>query len=179
MVSGKEETIRFTYGLGIGLVSSDVMNKDGSFTNIQLIEAVEDNAIDTYETDFYFPSEDQKNRVVTKALAFKTNDLVKNKLTESYKALAQENGLIQVLGDDVQIQYVFRQDDLVRVDLNDAFIEFVNESPELEDARIQNLVNTLCRYYQGTQGVILTIDDQRYESDNRKIEPEEVIKPAY
>lgn len=178
-VSGDDETIRFSYAVGIGLVSSDVVNEDGSLTNIQSIEQIEEDVRDSYETAFYFPSQDQKNHIVTKSLEFQTNDAVKNKLTEAYKQLAEDNGFITVLGEEVQIQYVFREDDLVRLDLNDAFIDFVNESPEVENARIQNLVNTLCKYYRGTEGVILTINDQRYESANRKIEPDEILKPAY
>ncbi|KAF5044283.1 Sporulation and spore germination [anaerobic digester metagenome] len=99
-------------------------------------------------------------------------------MTLAYLEQAKAKGLIPVLEDKTKIQFLYLNQDIVQVDLNDSFITQQNDSPELENARIQSLVNTLCQYYQA-KGVQLTINDQRYESNQRKIEPTEVLTPVY
>ncbi len=176
-VSTGTEKIRFTYAVGVGLVSNDVIQSNGSLSNIIRTDKITDEARDVYPIDFYYPNSDGQVTVARQDVQFKTNDATKDKLAEVYKSVAASKGYTPVLGDKTQIQYIFSKDNIVHADFNQAFIDFINQSPELENKRIESLVDTLCSFY-GADGLILTINDQRYESQNRKIEPTEILKPV-
>lgn len=177
-VSTGAEKILFTYAVGAGLVSNDVINPDGSLGNIVEVARIIDDARDVYSMDFYFPGKNGEVYLVSRDVEFKTNEASKDKLTEVYKDIAAKQGYLPVLGAKTQIKYIFSKDGIVHVDLNEAFIEFINQTPALEDQRLGSLVDTICSFY-GAEGLILTINDQRYESVNRKIEATQILRPLY
>ena len=177
-ISTGSEKIRFTYAVGLGLVSNDVIKADGSLINIVQLLGIKEDAKDIYNIDFYFPVKAGGTSLMEQNVEFYTNDATKDKLTEVYKTLGEKPGNNPVMGPKTQIQFIFSQDNIVHVDLNQAFIDFINETPKMEEQRLESLVNTLCKLYSA-DGMILTINDQRYESLNRKIEPTEVLKPLY
>lgn len=177
-VSNQTETVLFTYAVGIGLVSNDFINPDGTLTNIVSFDGLKENVRDTYYFPLYFPKTGGGYELVSTKVDYMTNDATKDLMTLAYLEQAKAKGLIPVLEDKTKIQFLYLNQDIVQVDLNDSFITQQNDSPELENARIQSLVNTLCQYYQA-KGVQLTINDQRYESNQRKIEPTEVLTPVH
>lgn len=177
-VSTGTEKILFTYAVGIGLVSNDVINADGSLTNIVQMARIIDGAQDLYSVDFYYPSKTKEVYLVTQDLPFNTNDSTKDKLTTMYKEIAKKQKYDLVIGDKTQIQFIFSRDNIVHMDLNNTFIDFINAAPELENQRLESLVNTICSFYKA-DGLILTIDNQRYESANKKIETTQILTPLY
>ncbi len=177
-VTNGTERIQFTYAVGIGLVSNDRINPDGTLTNIVRFAGLKELATDDYPMEFFFPGRDGNFRRIPETIQFGTNEMVKDRMTEVYQLLAEEKDQIPVLGEKTKIQYLFKDNNLLHVDLNEAFITSVDRAPELEDERIQCLVNTLSSFYQA-EGVILTINDQRYESANRKIESDEILVPTF
>lgn len=177
-VTNGTERIQFTYAVGIGLVSNDRINPDGTLTNIVRFAGLKELATDDYPMEFFFPGRDGNFRSIPETIQFGTNEMVKDRMTELYQLLAEEKDQIPVLGEKTKIQYLFKDNNLLHVDLNEAFITSVDRAPELEDERIQCLVNTLSSFYQA-EGVILTINDQRYESANRKIESDEILVPTF
>lgn len=172
------EKILFTYAVGVGLVSNDVIKPDGSLTNIVHLVRIKEDARDSYTIDFFFPAKTGGTTLVPQNVEFNTNDATKDKLTEVYKDIAAKQGYEAVMGAKTQIQFIFSQDNIVHVDLNQAFIDFINQTPQLEEQRLNCLVDTLCKLYSA-DGMILTINDQRYESLNRKIEPTEILTPLF
>lgn len=177
-VSTGTEKILFTYAVGVGLVSNDVINPDGSLTNIVQLAQITDAAQDIYSVDFYFPSKAKEVYLITQDVSFNTNDATKDKLTAVYKEIAKKQNYDPVIGEKTQIQFIFSRDNIVHMDLNNAFIDFINATPALENQRLESLVDTICSFYKA-DGLILTINNQRYESVSRKIETTEVLKPLY
>ena len=177
-VSRGDERVLFTYAVGIGLVSNDLLNPDGTKTNIVQFSGMKEKATDDYKIELFFPSEEGNTKKVEATLNFLTNESLKDRLTQVYGIEAEANHFTPVLGENTKIQYILTEHNTVRVDLNAAFISSVNQTPDLENVRIQSLVDTLCSIYQ-VDGVMLSINDQRYESDHRKIEVDEVLTPSY
>lgn len=177
-VSKGAEKVLFTYAVGIGLVSNDLVHPDGSKTNIVHYAGLEERITDDYKVDLFFPGKDGTIKNVEAKLDFLTNESLKDRLTQVYEIQAKANDLTPVLGENIKIQYILKEPNLVHVDLNEAFITSVNQTPELESVRIQCLVDTLSSFYQ-VDGVTLSINDQRYESDHRKIEVGEVLNARY
>lgn len=176
LVSTMDEQVLFTYAAGLGLVSNDIIHEDGSRTNIVHYTGLKDGVKDSYDINFHFPGGDGLVSA-TRRVEFATNDSTREQLTAAYKAIAAEEDFTEVMGPDAQIQYIYLEDGMVHLDLNQAFVDYINEAPELEEIRLQALVDTLAGYYR-VEGVKLTVNDQRYESLNRKIEPEELLKPT-
>lgn len=176
LVTTEDEKVLFTYAVGLGLVSNDIIQPDGSLTNIVQLSGFSEKVKDSYDITFYFPM-DNGLTSVTRSVDFATNDSTREQLTTTYKAIAAEEGVTEVMGPDAQIQYIYLEEGLVHLDLNQAFVDYINQAPELENQRLEALVNTLAGYYR-VDAVKLTINDQRYESLNRKIEPDELLTPT-
>lgn len=176
MVSTGEEQVLFTYAAGVGLVSNEIIHEDGSRSGIVSFSGLKDGVKDSYDITFYFPGSDGLVSV-TRQVEFATNDSTREQLTAAYKAIAAEEGFTSVMGPDAQIQYIYLEDGLVHLDLNQAFLDHINADPELEEVRLKALVDTIAGYYRA-RGVRLTVNDQRYESLNRKIEPDELLLPT-
>lgn len=177
-VSKGAEKVLFTYAVGIGLVSNDLLHPDGTKTNIVQYDGMEERITDDYNVELFFPGKDGTVKNVEAKLDFLTNESLKDRLTQVYEIQAKANDLTPVLGENIKIQYILKKPNLVHVDLNEAFITSVNQTPELESVRIQCLVDTLSSFYQ-VEGVTLSINDQRYESEHRKIEVGEVLTASY
>lgn len=178
MVSNSQETVRFTYALGLGLVSNDIVAEDGTLTNIVHFDGLLEEADDRYDISLFFPAEDGSYIEEILPARFRTNDASKDVITQGYKDLAQTMGHAPVFGGTALIQYIYLEEEVARVDLNDGFIAYVNEVPDKESAMIQSLVNTISKYY-GVAGVILTVNDQRYESAQLKFDLLEVLRPDF
>lgn len=176
LVTLENEQVLFTYAIGIGLVSNDIIAQDGSLENIIHYAGHQEGVLDTYDIRFFYPQRGELVSVVRK-VGFSTNDATREKVSLAYKNIAIEEGYTPVLGPDAQIQYIFLENNIVQADLNQAFVDYINLEPELENIRLQALVDTLALHYRA-DGVKLSVNDQRYESKNRKIEADEILRPT-
>ncbi len=174
LVTGGENPVRFTYALGLGLVSADVIKIDGTTVNLLTYDGMIEDATDDYVVELFFPSDDGSFIAHPAPVSFRTNDAAKDVITRAYQEVAATHGYRPVLDRGALIQYIYLEEDIARVDLNDAFIHWMDEDPQWESFRVASLVNTIVRY-TGASGVILSVNDQRYESAQLKFELTEVL----
>lgn len=118
---------------------------------------------------FYFPEGTGKYSEFEKEIFFDTNDVTRTELKDSYVAIAKAQGKPFVLNEESRIQFLFIKDGAVHMDLNDAFINYVNSHPEEEKGILAALIKTMTELYK-TDRLYLTVNDQRYESNSLKIE---------
>lgn len=158
---------KYYFALDRGLVS--IVDEDGNY----LLNFVGANKIspEIYKIDLYYPN----NKLVSGQIELMTNDSPRKKITEIYKNSLVSGG-INVLGGESEIQYLYILDGIVYIDLNEGFINYINNNSQYENEILVSLTNTLCKFYNG-RALSITINDQRYESSKQKIEKYEYLLP--
>lgn len=163
------------YAPGIGLVKSVWVSNEGGDEVSSSLRAIEENAVLIQNVDFFYPNiEDNQYYYKTKQVKFKTNDITRIILANAYKEPVGEV-LGRVFSPGTQINSLYlNQDNRVYIDLNKAFVTEMNAGSLYESMILQSLANTFGRYY-GVEEVLLTIDDQLYESGHIAFEKGEAI----
>ncbi|GEM_PF-5838430 len=156
----------YTFSLGKGL--TNFRDNSGNYMNLEEVRNGEPEKVDI---TFWYPENNSKKMT----LQFFTNDSMREILTEKYSEVPE--GFIPVLGDGSRIQYIYLENGIVRIDLNQEFETYAGKDPEKEDGIIKSLAKTVCSVY-GAEGMSLTINDGRYESPRKKIETYEIIIPG-
>lgn len=160
------------YSVGLGHVAS--IYKDGEYEVKTLLEKIIKGPLEE-NIRFYYPLEDGTGSVYKdKKIKFSTNDKIENILAEGFKN-PENKTLINILSDDATINSLKldKTNNIVRVDLNQNFLK-ENEKfgSTLEYDIIQNLVNTLGKYYE-VDKVSITIDGKEYSSGHLLLEPDD------
>lgn len=150
-------------------IVDDNGNYKGSPVTILEFKSLMYNQSEKVPVKFYFPESDGKYSEVIKDLYFDTNDITRSELKDSYVSIAESQGKQRVLTDDSRIQFLFIKDGSVHLDLNDAFINYVNKHPDEEKRILTALIKTITEFYKSNR-LYLTVNDQRYESNSLKIE---------
>lgn len=158
----------FEIGKGLVLIT------DAEGNEITKLMEIRSGQKETKEIILYYPG----GKEVKTTLGFNLNDTAKNLITNAYREKALESNSMEVLGLSSSIQYIYRKDNILYVDLDESFIDYINSVKDKEDEILQSLTNTLLRFY-GADALSITINDQRYESDSKKIEKFEYLVPKY
>lgn len=154
------------YAKGVGLVKS--VFKAGTDEISSSLERVEENASLTQEISFYYPNLDEdKYYSLPTSVEFKTNDITRKLLENTYKSPRvdlSQYGLGNVFSENTKINYLYLgKNDMVYLDLNQAFLDELNAGAYYESMILQSITNTFGQYY-GVEQVKITIDGKNYES---------------
>lgn len=172
---GVHSTIVDYYAPGVGLVKSVWVSNEGGDKVSSSLRAIEENAVLVQNLDFFYPDiENNQYNYKTKQVSFKTNEITRNVLAAAYKEpVGGKLGRVLSSGTNINSLYL-NKDNRLYIDLNKAFLTEMNAGSLYESMILQSIANTFGRYY-GVQEVILTIDDQLYESGHIAMEKGEVI----
>lgn len=165
------------YAIGTGLVKT-VYQANGMEVSSSL-KSIEENSTNTQMIQFYFPDLDsEKIYYKTKGVLFKTNDSTDSVLEEAYKEAAGES-LGDVFTTNTAIRSLTLDDEnIVRLDLNSAFMAEMNAGTAYEAAILQSITNTFCLYYNAEE-LILTVEGKPYESGHIMMEKNQSISANY
>lgn len=187
-LTNDQETLDYHYGKNLGLLRlvrlpagpkpDSEFNPTTAENGISVMEFIgrEEQVTDDYLIKFFFPEVSGGFTFLEKELKFRTNDITREMLGDLYAATALAEGKQAVIPEGGAIQFLFKLDDAVYVDLNKAFVEHVNSHPDQEEAIVKALIKTMAGFY-GVDKAYLSIDDQRYESNQTKIEKGTALSP--
>lgn len=119
---------------------------------------------------FFYPDiDDERLHYKERDVEFKTDDIARTILENSYKEVLQDTQSI-VLTESTKINYLYLNNDgMVYIDLNKAFLTEMNAGSGYESQILQSLAATFGSYY-GVNRVVLTIDGGNYESGHIVLE---------
>ena len=159
----RDKTIEY-YAPGVGLVKSVWISGETGDEVSSSLSKIEENVSLVQNMDFFYPNvEEGQYYYKTRQVSFKTNDITRKVLETAYKEPVS-GGLGKVFSPNTKINSLYlNQDNRVYIDLNKAFITEMNAGAGYEGMILQCIANTFGRYY-GVQEVILTVDNQPYES---------------
>ncbi len=162
------------YAKDIGLVKS-VLNT-GEMEVSSSLSKIEENFSLIQKINFYYPNiNDDKIYYESKDIGFKTNDITKQALEKAYKEVALNN-LGKTFTTNTKINSLYlNKDNMVHIDLNNAFLKEMNAGAQYEKKILQSIVNTFGQYYN-SEKVVLTIDNKLYESGHIAMKKGEYFK---
>ncbi len=142
------------------------------------LSSIEENTGFTQNVRFYYPNIDDGLYYYKDVdVSFKTNDITRKILCNVYKE-PLEGGNIQigkVFSSNTEINSLYlNEDGMVYIDLNRAFLQEMNAGAGYEAMILQSIANTFGGYYN-TEKVILTIDNELYESGHIAFQKGEYI----
>ncbi|NLF28113.1 MAG: GerMN domain-containing protein [Clostridiales bacterium] len=159
------------YAMGVGLVKS--VFRYGDFEVISALAAVEEDAELVRTIRFFYP--DANGETVKSAEApvrFRTNDITRTALERAYRAASP----FPVFSENTRINSLYlNRDGMAYIDLNRAFLDDMNAGSGIEALILQSVANTFGQYY-GVERVLLTIDDELYESGHIALRKGEYLK---
>lgn len=172
---GSHSTTVDYYAPEVGLVKSVFVSNEGGDEVSSSLRAIEENAVLVQNVDFFYPNiEDNQYSYKTRQVSFKTNDITRNVLAAAYKEpVGGTLGSVFSPGTNINSLYL-NKDNRLYIDLNKAFMTEMNAGSLYESMILQSIANTFGRYY-GVEEIILTIDDQLYESGHIALEKGEAI----
>lgn len=174
--SGNDKTIDY-YAKDVGLVKS-VFTSGGSEITSSLSK-IEENVTLTQKISFFYPNvSDDKIYYKDKDISFKTNDITREVIAAAYKESVNSK-LGSVFSPNTKINSLYlNKDGMVYIDLNKAFITDMNAGSGYESMILQSIANTFGKYYN-SEKVILTVDNNLYESGHIIMEKGQYIKVNY
>lgn len=153
------------YAKDVGLIKSVIVSDNK--TKIIVIKEIKKKSPLIEEIEFYYPNYDKK-KILNKIqdVEFSTNDNTERVLTEAYKKISKEYG---VLTKDSEINSILKgMDGTLHINLNKAFTEDMKRKAVHEGMILQSIVNTMGRLYSSEQ-IIFTVDNEDYKSSNIKL----------
>lgn len=161
------------YASGVGLVKSASPGEGGAV--VSALGAIETDVPLVQTVRFYYPNiEDGKLYYVVTDIPFYTNDITRKVLAKAYKE-PPPGALGRVFSSGTEINSLYlNRDGMVYIDLNKAFRQEMNAGAAYEQMILQSVANTFGHYY-GASRVVLTIDNQPYESGHIVLGPGEYL----
>lgn len=162
------------YAEEIGLVYEQT-EIEGSLIESKLAK-IETDTLETISLTVYQPDDQLMglDKIDTE-LALETNEPARMALKELLSGNVEGMDHVFILPDESEINYLFlNKDNIVEADLSDEYISKMNVGAGAEQFFLQGLVNTLAAYY-GVQDVLLTIDEEPYESGHISLEEGQVL----
>ena len=165
------------YAKDFGLVKS-VFNPGESEVTSSLSK-IEENVELVQRISFFYPNiSDSKIYYEGKDISFETNDITKKALEAAYKETVNKDlGLVFSQNTIINSLYL-NQDGMVYIDLNSAFVKEMNAGAGYEGEILQSIANTFGKYYMAER-IILTIDNNLYESGHIAFKKGEYLKVSY
>lgn len=160
------------YAKDLGLVKSVYEVGENGEEISSSLASIEEGVAMTQTVSFFYPNlNDGKIVYQTKALDFYTNDITRDRLATAYQTAAP----VTVFSPNTRINSLYlNQDGMVYLDLSSDFLTEMNAGAELETMMLQSIANTFGNYY-GVERVLLTIDNQRYESGHLALKQGEYL----
>lgn len=174
LTEGPESKTYDYYAKDVGLVKSVFVSGDTEVSS-SLSKIEKDTAL-VQKINFYYPSiEPDKYFYEAKSISFKTNDITRHVLEKAYKEMPKGN-VSKVFSENTKINSLYlNKDGMVYIDLNKAFIDEMNAGASYEAMILQSVANTFGQYYNAER-VILTIDNELYESGHIALDKGEYLK---
>ncbi|MBC3888605.1 hypothetical protein GH810_09820 [Acetobacterium paludosum] len=149
------------YVKDLGLVKSVSKIGENGEEITSSLKSIEEGAVMTQSISFFYPNiNDEKIYYQVKKIDFHTNDITRVTLAAVYK----QDAPFTVFSPNTKINSLYlNQDGMVYIDLSNDYLTEMNAGSELEAMRLQCIANTFGNYY-GVERVLLTIDNQLYES---------------
>lgn len=168
-----DKTIDY-YAKDVGLVKTVFTSNKMEITSS--LSKIEENVSRTQKIKFYFPSAKDDNLYFkNQDVSFKTNDITRNVLENTYKSVVNSAG-VKVLTPNTKINSLYlNTDNMVYLDLNSSFMTELNVGALYEELILQSIANTFGQYY-GTDKVLLTIDNRLYQSGHIGFEKGQYLK---
>lgn len=149
----------------IGLVKTVYIGEDYEVSSA--LSSIEENAAFTQNVRFYYPNIDDGIYYYKDVdIRFETNDITREILCNLYKEPVGGGNIPigKVFSSNTEINSLYlNEDGMVYIDLNRAFLQEMNAGSGYESMILQSITNTFGSYYN-TEKVILTIDNELYES---------------
>lgn len=166
----------YYYAKDIGLVKYVYKSADMEMEVSSSLSGIEENAELTSGIRFYFPNiNDEKLYYTDKEISFRTNDITRELLAQGYKDAATDQ-FSSVLSKNAKINSLYLNNDgMVYIDLSSEFLTEMNAGAAYEQMILQSIANTFGNYY-GSDKVVLTVNNQLYESGHIKLEKGEYLK---
>ncbi|PKM61197.1 MAG: hypothetical protein CVU99_04315 [Firmicutes bacterium HGW-Firmicutes-4] len=160
-VNQPNQNQRDYYVQDLGLVKSVFEVGENGEEISSSLAAIEEGVAMTQAISFYYPNlNNGKIEYQIKPLDFYTNDITRDRLAMAYKT----NAPVPVFSPNTRINSLYlNQDGMVYLDLCRDYLSEMNAGAELETMMLQSIANTFGSYY-GVERVLLTIDNQLYES---------------
>ena len=157
----------------VGLVKR--ISKFDTFEVSSTLSEINKNKEVTQVVSFYYPNLDENKYYFKNVnISLKTNEDVIPKLFENYKNTPSNVGT--VISNNTKINDVYFKDDIIYVDFNEAFVNEMNAGSLYESMILQSVANTFSQYFN-TDKVIITIDDELYESGHVAFKEGEFLTP--
>lgn len=165
------------YAKNVGLVKSVFISSETEITSS--LSKIEENVSLIEKISFFYPNvNDDKIYYKNKDISFKTNDITRQVLESAYKEPINNN-FGKVFSKNTKINSLYlNKDTMVYIDLNKDFVTEMNAGSGYESMILQSIANTFGKYYN-SEKVILTIDDNTYESGHIVMGKWEYIKVKY
>lgn len=163
ITEGKDGTTVDYYAKDIGLVKT-IFRSGGLEVSSTLSELQED-ADRIERIRFFYPDiETSKIYYLEKDVVYRTNDDTAKILEKAYKEIADETtGVVLSVNSAIKSLMLDEAENMVRLDLNEAFLKDMNAGAEYESMILQSIANTFGNYYNA-EGVILTVEGKPYQS---------------
>lgn len=160
------------YVKDLGLVKSVFEVGDDGEEISSSLASIEEGVAMTQAVSFFYPNLNAGKIVYQiKTLDFYTNDITRDRLATAYKT----NAPVPVFSPNTRINSLYlNQDGMVYLDLSRDFLTEMNAGAELEAMMLQSIANTFGNYY-GVERVLLTIDNQLYESGHLALKQGEYL----
>ena len=171
-----DKTIDY-YAKNVGLVKSVFTSGETEVTSS--LSKIEEKVSLTQKISFFYPNvNDDKIYYKDKDISFKTNDITRQVLASAYKELV-DNSLGKVFSTNTKINSLYlNKDNMVYIDLNKDFVRSMNAGSGYESMILQSIANTFGKYYN-SEKIILTIDNNLYESGHIVMEKGQYIEVKY
>ena len=165
------------YAKNVGLVKSIFISGKTEITSS--LSKIQENALLTQKISFFYPNvNDDKIYYKDKEISFKTNDITRQVLASAYREQIG-NGFGKVFSKNTKINSLYLgKDNMVYIDLNKDFVTEMNAGSGYESMILQSIANTFGKYYN-SEKVILTIDNNLYESGHIVMTKGQYIKVNY
>lgn len=163
------------YAEGIGLVKEIFTDAAETYEMSSTLEIREEGAPQSAVVRAFYPDANVMGLETADVnMAFNTNDVTRNTLTDLFKQIPDiEYG--RLIPDTARINSLYlNEDGRVYVDFNSALLTDMNAGSSGESLLLQGIVNTIGTYY-GVEEVVLTVENEPYESGHFSFEKDEAM----
>ena len=176
---GNDTATRQYYAPGIGLVKTV---RTGAFEDTSVLGSRTTGQPETMDLTFYYPKMTDTDVVITSdevSVKLYSNDSLTDVLTDYFRH-PPETDVLPIMSENAVVNSVMQEpvSGVVTIDFSKEFISGMNAGAAAEGAILQSIANTAGSLYGASQ-VIITIDNQLYESGHIAFKQGETISVDY
>ena len=176
---GNDTATRQYYAPGIGLVKTV---RTGAFEDTSVLGSRTTGQPETMDLTFYYPKMTDTDVVITSdevSVKLYSNDSLTDVLTDYFRH-PPETDVLPIMSENAVVNSVMQEpvSGVVTIDFSKEFISGMNAGAAAEGAILQSIANTAGSLYGASQ-VIITIDNQLYESGHIAFKQGETLSVDY